>query len=124
MPRRNDLEHHALQIVMGKGSEGILQSDLWRELGANSRDGSRISLKLEIKNLIKREREMSNGRWTYRLFVKRQPLEIDSVLDIPCVTCIDISKCEAGGEVSPAVCDNLTRWLLILVDDEKPLKTT
>ncbi|MDQ1281588.1 MAG: hypothetical protein QG670_2853 [Thermoproteota archaeon] len=122
MPRRNDLENRALQIVMGKGSEGILQSDLWRELKANSRDGSRISLKLEVKNLIKREKEMSNGRWTYRLFVKRHPLEIDSVLDIPCVTCPDIPKCEAGGEVSPALCENLTHWLLSLTDTEKSPK--
>ena len=119
MPRRNDLENRALQIVMSKGSEGILQSDLWRELKANSRDGSRISLKLEVKNLIQREKEMSNGRWTYRLFVKRHPLEINSVLDIPCITCLDISKCEAGGEISPTFCDNLTHWLLVLTDDEK-----
>ena len=121
MPKRNDLEHRTLQIVMSKGSEGILQSDLWRELGANSRDGSRISLKLEAKNLIRREREMSNGRWTYRLFIKKQPLEIDSVLDVPCVTCVEISKCETGGEVSPVFCEDLSRWLLTLINDKKSL---
>lgn len=116
MPKRNDLEHRALQVVLSKGHEGILQSELWRELGANSRDGSRISLRLEDKNLIRREKEMSGGRWTYRILIKRQPLEIDSVLDIPCIACEEISKCESGGEVSPIVCTNLTHWLLNLTE--------
>jgi hypothetical protein len=119
MPKRNDLEHRALQVVMSKGYEGILQSDLWRELGANSRDGSRISLRLEDKHLIKREKEMFNGRWTYRIFIKRQPLEIDSVLDIPCIACEGISKCESGGEISPIICNNLTQWLLNLAVTKK-----
>lgn len=121
MPKRNDLEHRVLQILMSKGSEGILQSSLCREMGANSRDGSRISLKLEAKNLIRREREMSNGRWTYRIFIKRRPLGIESVLDIPCVACKEISRCETGGKASPTVCENLTYWLLALIDDKKSL---
>ena len=121
MPKRHDLENRALQIVMNKGSEGILQSDLWRELGANSRDGSRISLRLERKNLIKRKREMSNGRWTYRIFIKRTPLEIDSILDIPCVSCQNISMCETGGEISPIVCKNMTNWLLTLTENKKSI---
>ncbi len=56
MPKRNDLEHKALQYVMNTGFKGVLQSDLWRELGASSREGSRISIKLEEKGLIRREK--------------------------------------------------------------------
>ena len=111
MPKRDDLEHRALQVVMNKGTEGILQCDLWRELDASGRDGSRISLKLENKNLIKREKELFEGRWTYRLFAKKRPIEIDTILDIPCVSCPNISKCEAGSEVSPNLCAEMTRCL-------------
>lgn len=68
MPKRNDLEQKALQYVMNTGFGGVLQSDLWRELGATSREGSRISLKLESKGMIRREKELREGRWTYRLF--------------------------------------------------------
>lgn len=113
MPKRDDLEHRALQIIVNKGGEGILQCDLWRELEASGRDGSRIALKLENKNIVKREKELFGGRWTYRLFAKKRPIEIDTLLDIPCVSCPNISKCEANSEVSPNVCMEMTRSLLM-----------
>ncbi|UCH02237.1 MAG: hypothetical protein JSV20_00090 [Candidatus Bathyarchaeota archaeon] len=116
MPRRNELEDQALQIIINRGPKGILQSELWRELGANSRDGSRISLKLEKKNLIIRKREMSKGRWSYRLSIKRPLLEIDSILDIPCISCENITFCVMGGEVSPIRCKNIANWLITLTD--------
>ena len=49
MPKRNDLEQKALHYVINTGYQGVLQSDLWRELGASSREGSRVSIKLEEK---------------------------------------------------------------------------
>ena len=58
MPKRNDLEQKALHYVVGTGYQGVLQSDLWRELGASSREGSRVSIKLEEKGLIRREKEL------------------------------------------------------------------
>jgi len=116
MPRRNELEDRALQIIINRGPKGILQSELWRELGANSRDGSRISLKLEKKNLIIRKREMSKGRWSYRLSIKRPLLEIDSILDLPCISCENITHCVMGGEVSPIICKNISNWLITLTD--------
>ncbi|MFH0896578.1 MAG: transcriptional regulator [Candidatus Bathyarchaeota archaeon] len=112
MPKRDDMEHRALLVIMNKGTEGILQSDLWRELKVSGRDGSRISLKLENKNLIKRQKELFGGRWTYRLFAKKRPIEIETILDIPCVSCPNISKCEANSEVSPNLCVEMTRFLL------------
>ena len=71
MPKRNDLEQKALHYVVNTGYQGVLQSDLWRELGASSREGSRVSIKLEEKGLIRREKELQEGRWTYRLYPKR-----------------------------------------------------
>jgi len=49
MPKRNDLEQKAFQFVVNTGYEGVLQSELWRKLGASSREGSRIAIKLEDK---------------------------------------------------------------------------
>jgi len=112
MPKRNDLEQKALQQVMTVGFEGILQSELWRKLGASSREGSRIALKLEGKKLIRREKELQDGRWTYRLYPKRLPASIDSIADCPCLMCPDNSRCDPSSAVSPQNCDRLTEWLL------------
>jgi len=114
MPKRNDLEQKALQCIMTVGFEGILQSELWRKLGASSREGSRIALKLEGKKLIRREKELQEGRWTYRLYPKRLPASINSIADCPCLMCPDNSRCDASSAVSPQNCDRLTEWLLAI----------
>ena len=111
MSKRDRLERRALEIIMSKEEDGILQSDLWKELEASSRVGSRISLNLSKKNLITRQRELSDGRWTYRVFINIRSLDIDSISDIPCVSCNAILKCESGGEFSPNTCKIMTKWL-------------
>ncbi|HIE15124.1 TPA: transcriptional regulator [Candidatus Bathyarchaeota archaeon] len=120
MPKRNNLEQDALQIIIDMGSKGVLQSELWRKINASSREGSRISIKLESKGLIYRERELHNGRWTYRLFSKRRPISIDSIITCPCLTCAESSKCESGGTISPNNCDRLTQWILGSVEGKNP----
>lgn len=119
MPKRNDLEQKALQYIMNTGFGGVLQSDLWRELGATSREGSRISLKLESKGLVRREKELREGRWTYRLFPKRLPASIDSVADCPCLMCIDNPRCDPSSSPSPQNCDRLTDWLVNISQGEQ-----
>lgn len=111
MSKRDRLERRALEIIMNRGDEGILQSDLWKELEASSRVGSRISLNLSKKNLITRKRELSDGRWTYRVFIIIRSLDIDTISDVPCVSCADLLKCESGGEFSPDTCKIMTKWL-------------
>lgn len=115
MARQGDLESKALQVILEKGNDGILQCDLWKDLDASSREGSRISIKLENKKLIRREKELRNGRWTYRVFVKRHPVDIDSAINIPCISCTEISRCESGTEVSPVTCKQMDQWLGILI---------
>jgi hypothetical protein len=112
LPKRNDLEKRAQKLILDNSTDGILQRDMWRELHATSREGSRISLRLETKNLIKRERELANGRWTYRIYINKRPLEIDSILEVPCIICENIQNCEMGGDISASTCDILTQWLL------------
>jgi hypothetical protein len=112
LSKRDSLEERALKLIMDQGNTGILQRDMWQMLGATSREGSRISLRLEAKDLIKRERELSHGRWTNRIFINIRRVELDSIIDIPCMACEDIQNCEAGAGVSAIGCDLLTQWLL------------
>ena len=114
MPKRNDLEQKALHFVVNTGYAGVLQSALWRELGASSREGSRIAIKLEEKGLIRREKELQEGRWTYRLFPKRLPASIASIVDCPCLLCQDNARCDPTTTISPKSCGKLTDWILTL----------
>jgi hypothetical protein len=114
MPKRNDLEQKALHSVINTGYEGILQSELWRELGASSREGSRVAIKLEEKGLVRREKELQGGRWTYRLYPKRLPASIESVIDCPCLLCQDSARCDPTTAISPKSCGKLTEWILNL----------
>jgi hypothetical protein len=114
MPKRNDLEQKALHYVVGTGYQGVLQSDLWRELGASSREGSRVSIKLEEKGLIRREKELQEGRWTYRLYPKRLPASIETIIDCPCLLCPDNARCDPTTAISPKSCPRLTDWILNL----------
>jgi len=118
MPKRNDLEQKALQSITNTGNEGVLQSDLWRKLGASSREGSRIALKLEKRGLIHRKRELCDGRWTYRLYPKRLPASINSIADCPCLMCPDSPRCGSSGAITPQGCEKLTEWLLNRIKDE------
>ena len=118
MSKRNDLEQKALQCIMNTGFDGILQSELWRKLRASSREGSRIAIKLEGKRLIRREKELRNGRWTYRLYPKRLPARIDSIADVPCLMCPDNPKCDPSSAISPQNCEKLTEWLLSISKNE------
>jgi hypothetical protein len=107
----------------------VLQSDLWRELGASSREGSRVSIKLEEKGLIRREKELQEGRWTYRLYPKRLPASIETIIDCPCLLCPDNARCDPTTAISPKSCPKLTDWILNLgkekteVPTENPLPT-
>ncbi len=122
MPKHSDLEHKALQFIANTGDEGVLQSNLWRQLNASSREGSRIALKLEGKGLVRRERELFCGRWTYRLYPKRKPASINSIIDCPCLTCVVSIRCGAYGATSPNDCDKLTEWIDILAQEAGELK--
>jgi hypothetical protein len=114
MPKRNDLEQKALHYVVNTGYQGVLQSDLWRELGASSREGSRVSIKLEEKGLIRREKELQEGRWTYRLYPKRLPASIQTIIDCPCLLCPDNARCDPTTAISPKSCPRLTDWIISL----------
>ncbi|MEM2093743.1 MAG: Lrp/AsnC family transcriptional regulator [Candidatus Bathyarchaeia archaeon] len=113
MSKNDDLESKALQLLASKSAEGILQCNLWRDLKTSSREGSRLLLRLENKSLIQRERELFHGRWTYRVRIKRKTVEVDSLLDVPCIRCLEFEKCGGNSNVSPATCRELSKWLQV-----------
>ena len=48
------LTNKVCEIIADFEEKGMLQSDLWKKLKLNSRDGSRLALRLERRGLITR----------------------------------------------------------------------
>ncbi|MGD2200327.1 MAG: transcriptional regulator [Candidatus Bathyarchaeota archaeon] len=111
MSRKNDLETRALLLVFEAGEEGILQSEMWKKLGVTSREGSRLAIKFEEKGVIKREKVLHDGRWTYKLVSLSKLVTFDSIIDCPCIICDALDKCFNGGQISPLNCQLLTAWM-------------
>jgi len=104
-------QKRAFQLILEAGEEGILQSEMWKRLESNSQMGSRIAYKLERGGRIRRQRELHEGRWTYRLISLRKPVTVDSIIDCPCMACNDIERCTPGLLFSPLHCTRLTNWI-------------
>ena len=80
----------ALKLIQSK-PEGILQSELWKELGVDSRKCSRIVKKLEEDELIGRTEFRKDGIKTYLLRARQMPMNPSDLLAgdelIPCISC-------------------------------------
>ena len=70
-----DLTSRVYKLVVERGKDGVLQSEIWKELGLTSRDGSRLAIRLEKRGMIKRVKVLDDGRWTYKLTPLRLPGE-------------------------------------------------
>jgi hypothetical protein len=85
-----DSVDEGLRLIQSK-PEGILQSELWKELGVDSRKCSRIVKKLEETGLIDRVDFKKDGIKTYLLRAKQQPVNPSHLLAgdelIPCIAC-------------------------------------
>ena len=112
MPQKNNsLEQKALKLVFDAGDKGILQSELWKKLGVSSREGSRMAKKFEEKDKVIREKVLNDGRWTYKLYSKKELVTLDSVKGCPCLICDEVDKCFRGGTRDPVYCMALTAWI-------------
>ncbi|MEM4055132.1 MAG: MarR family transcriptional regulator, partial [Desulfurococcaceae archaeon] len=67
----SDVEKRALEIIASSGDTGVFQNDLWKLLGVNSRDTSRIVNKLLRRGLIVRKPAVNRGRRTYLLLISK-----------------------------------------------------
>ena len=87
-----DPETEALDLIRSK-PEGVLQSELWKELGVDSRKCSRIVKKLEEDGLIDRIESKKGSTKTYLLKAKTccVPVDPGNLLAgdelIPCIGC-------------------------------------
>ena len=110
-------------IITKNGEEGIFQSDLWKKMKLTSRDGSRLALKLERQNMIKREKVLENGRWTYKLKITHAPVSTQSIEAAPCLICPVEQKCTLEGEISPRTCPLIEQWVITeFTNIKKPKK--
>ncbi len=107
-----DLTSKVYKLVVEHGSDGVLQSELWKELTLTSRDGSRLAIRLERRGMIRREKILDEGRWTYKLTPLKMPVKIRSIEQAPCITCPYESKCSLSGVVSPLSCPWINEWVI------------
>jgi predicted DNA-binding transcriptional regulator len=107
-----DLTSKVYKLVVEHGAEGVLQSELWKELTLTSRDGSRLAIRLERRGMVRREKILEEGRWTYKLTPLRMPVQIQSIEQAPCITCPYESKCSLTGVVSPLSCPWIHEWVI------------
>jgi predicted DNA-binding transcriptional regulator len=107
-----DLTSRVYKLVVERGREGVLQSEIWKELGLTSRDGSRLAIRLERRGLIGRVKVLEEGRWTYKLTPLRFPTDMASIEKAPCIVCQYEPKCSIDGEISPYVCPWIGPWVI------------
>jgi hypothetical protein len=108
-----DLAGRGLRIITDKGKGGIVQSQLWKELELNSRDGSRLAISLEKRSLIKRVRFFENGRWTYRLIPAKLPTSMECIESAPCLSCPVEHMCSIESFYSPHSCNLVENWITL-----------
>lgn len=111
-----DLTGKVFRTIVSNGKDGILQSELWKELNLTSRDGSRVAIRLEHRALIRREKMLENGRWTYKLFATKLPIDTSSIENAPCLTCQYEHMCSLEGSYSPITCGYIETWLVQSLD--------
>jgi len=109
-------------LVAKSGDEGIFQSELWKKMKLNSRDGSRLALKLERQHIIKREKVLENGRWTYKLKITHAPVGTQTIEAAPCLICPVEQKCTLEGEISPRTCPLIEQWVITELTNVKKTK--
>ena len=115
------LTNKVYDILAERELDGMLQSELWKKLKLNSRDGSRLALKLERMGTITREKLLEKGRWTYKLIIKKTPVSTQSIENSPCLVCPVEQKCTLDGEISPRNCQFIEDW--VIAEMKKPSKS-
>ena len=112
----NRLIAKVCELLLDKEEKGMLQTDVWKKLKLSTKDGSRLSLKMEKMGYITRQKILMNGRWTYTLFIEKAPISFESITDAPCLTCTVEQKCSLENELpepSPRNCELIEKWVLL-----------
>ncbi len=107
-----DLASKVYKLLLEKGEDGVLQSILWKELDLSSKDGSKLAIRLERRGMVRREKVLDGGRWTYKLVALKVPVSIQCIEEAPCITCPYEAKCSLTGVVSPLSCPWIVEWVV------------
>ena len=122
---KSNLIEQVFETILQTGEAGIFQTELCKAFSLDSRDGSRLVSNLEKRDLISREKMLYNGRWTYKVIVKKspavtelvkKPIEIASVEGAPCFGCTYQHLCSSEDEASqysPEKCRWIEEWVLL-----------
>lgn len=119
-------EDVALDLIKKNGGV-MIQSELWKKLKLDSREGSRLVARLVKKGLIRREEVTINGRRTYRLHLVNTgnsgglivKVNLGSIMGIPCTTCPMIDQCGSGNFYEPSTCALMDSWIAKLVNSKE-----
>ena len=121
---KSNLIEQVFETILQSGEGGIFQTELCKVFSLDSRDGSRLVSNLEKRDLISREKMLYNGRWTYKVIVKKspavtefakKPIGIASVEGAPCFSCTFQHLCSSEdetGQYSPEKCTWLEEWAI------------
>ena len=121
----NRLIGKVCEILLDKEEKGMLQTDVWRRLKLSTKDGSRLSLKMEKMGYITRQKILKYGRWTYTLFIEKAPVSFESISNAPCLTCTVEQKCSLENELpepSPRNCELIEKWVLTQYSKQRKKK--
>lgn len=108
--------------IIASSPEGVLQSELWKILGVDSRKCSRIVKKLLDSNRVERVEYRQEGIKTFRLIAKKGPVDPYCLLAgqelIPCIACDEDCDVET--------CTDLLDWMyqLAISDAEESTSTS
>jgi len=115
------MDKESLLSIIRERTDGILQNELWKVAGIDSRKCSRLIKRLLDKDLITRETAVSMGSRTYLVRVVEGPFESGALRG-------DLKYLIANGQFSPCVgcriecepeyCEYLTEWIANLLAEE------
>lgn len=90
-------------LVVSANIDGLSQRALLDRMKLRSNQVSKIALKLERSGLVRREKVLEEGRWTYVLKAV-DAISLGPYESIPCITCPYEDKCRPEGIISPENC--------------------
>ena len=102
-------------VELIRRQDGIHQSDFWKELGVDSRKGSRILESLEEKGLIEREETVYDGHNTYFIEPVLDPMDLDFGL----LMAGDMLSPFIGDEEVNPHNDRFTGWIMNLAYEDR-----
>jgi len=112
-------EEDAFRLIANQ-PEGVLQSELWKMLGVDSRKCSRLVKKLLDTNRVERIEYRQEGIKTFRLIAKKGPVDPRCLMAgeelIPCIAC-DL-------ECSVTECNLLLDWMYQLAISDVEIESS